>query len=272
MQKLKKIEIDEMKEYLLGILQEFDKLCQENQMRYSIAYGTLLGAVRHKGFIPWDDDVDVVMPREDYEKLLSIKYKTKKYEVKSYRYSEDYYYEFSKMIDRETLVLEKYRCDANMGIFIDIFPMDYLEDKRDLEHAMRKAQKNKSMVLRLGSNLKSTTSNPILYAIKRSIRFLINPFRRKIIFHYENKSFGYPHKDNGLTVGLITSIYKQDFFPSLVWNDLIRIPFENIEVNAFREYDMYLSHLYGDYMTPPPIEERVTHHSFIAYKKYERTL
>ena len=146
MQKLKKIEIDEMKEYLLGILQEFDKLCQENQMRYSIAYGTLLGAVRHKGFIPWDDDVDVVMPREDYEKLLSIKYKTKKYEVKSYRYSEDYYYEFSKMIDRDTLVLEKYRCDANMGIFIDIFPMDYLEDKRDLEHAMRKAQKNKSMV------------------------------------------------------------------------------------------------------------------------------
>lgn len=268
MQNLKKIEIDRMKEYLLGILKEFDMLCQEKQLKYSIAYGTLLGAVRHKGFIPWDDDIDVVMPREDYERLLSIKYKTKKYEVKSYRYTEGYFYEFSKMIDRETFVQEKYRCDTNMGIFIDIFPMDYVENERDLKRAMRKAKNNKAMVLRLGSNLKNTTSNPVSYAIKKLIRFLISPFRKEIIFFYEKKSFGYPHKNNGLTVGLITSIYKQDFFPSSLWNDLNRIPFENIEVNAFREYDIYLSHLYGDYMILPPAEERVTHHSFIAYEKY----
>ena len=70
---MKKLNVEEYKNLLKELLIKFDKLCQENNLKYSLAYGTLLGAVRHKGYIPWDDDIDVMMPREDYNKLLSIK-------------------------------------------------------------------------------------------------------------------------------------------------------------------------------------------------------
>lgn len=88
----KELTLDEMKAVELGILKKFDSICKENGLEYSLAYGTMLGAIRHKGFIPWDDDIDVFMKREDYEKLLTLKYDDGDFEVKNYRYSKNYYF------------------------------------------------------------------------------------------------------------------------------------------------------------------------------------
>ena len=97
---VKELTLDEMKAVELGILKKFDSICKENGLEYSLAYGTMLGAIRHKGFIPWDDDIDVFMKREDYEKLLALKYDDGDFEIKSYRYSKNYYFLYSKMVDK----------------------------------------------------------------------------------------------------------------------------------------------------------------------------
>lgn len=100
----KELTLDEMKAVELGILKKFDSICKENGLEYSLAYGTMLGAIRHKGFIPWDDDIDVFMKREDYEKLLKLKYDDGDFEIKSYRYSKNYYFLYSKMVDKRTYI------------------------------------------------------------------------------------------------------------------------------------------------------------------------
>ena len=100
----KELTLDEMKAVELGILKKFDSICKENGLEYSLAYGTMLGAIRHKGFIPWDDDIDVFMKREDYEKLLELKYDDGDFEIKSYRYSKNYYFLYSKMVDKRTYI------------------------------------------------------------------------------------------------------------------------------------------------------------------------
>ena len=102
----KELTLDEMKAVELEILKKFDSICKENGLEYSLAYGTMLGAIRHKGFIPWDDDIDVFMKREDYEKLLTLKYDDGDFEVKSYRYSKNYFFLYSKMVDKRTSICE----------------------------------------------------------------------------------------------------------------------------------------------------------------------
>ena len=121
----KELTLDEMKAIELGILKKFDSICKENGLEYSLAYGTMLGAIRHKGFIPWDDDIDVFMKREDYEKLLALKYDDGDFEVKSYRYSKNYYFLYSKIVDKRTSICENWRAEKDMGLFVDIFPLDY---------------------------------------------------------------------------------------------------------------------------------------------------
>lgn len=124
---MKKLNDKETKQKLLNILEYFDFLCSENNLNYSLYGGTLLGAVRHKGFIPWDDDIDVAMPLKDYEKFLSLS------EIKAGKYRlhdrnseennhENYYYPFAKLEDEDTII-NFFKNRDKGGAFIDIFPI-----------------------------------------------------------------------------------------------------------------------------------------------------
>ena len=259
--------IEEQKEICKGILKRFDTVCKENTLKYSIAYGTLLGAVRHGGFIPWDDDIDVNMPREDYEKLLALEYEDESFKVLSYRYCKNYYYTFSKMIDKRTYIDEPQRGEKNMGIFIDIFPVDYVGDiKNEAPKNVEKGMKNSEIWLRLGSNINTNRGFTPKYIAKLAFRLATLPIRKSLLYRYDTEFSKIPKSEYCANYQL--NFYgMKECFKSSLWDDIIYIPFEDIEVAAYRDYDSYLSCVFGDYMTPPPKEDRVSTHPFKAYKK-----
>ncbi|MEG2626285.1 MAG: LicD family protein, partial [Christensenella sp.] len=127
---MKKLSIDEMKQIELELMSELDRVCRENNLSYVLAYGSCLGAVRHKGFIPWDDDMDVAMPRADYERLIDSfdQLKSKPhYELVSYRNNKAIY-PFVKLIDTTTHVLENFADKRfSTGVWVDIFPLDKVD-------------------------------------------------------------------------------------------------------------------------------------------------
>lgn len=120
-------EIAELKEIQLGILREIDKLCKAYHLKYFMSDGTLLGAVRHKGYIPWDDDLDIWMPRKDYEKLEQIMNQEGScYKVVNHKNTKGYIYAFGKAVDTRTILKENIEVNCPMGIYVDIFPYDGL--------------------------------------------------------------------------------------------------------------------------------------------------
>ena len=124
-------EIAELKEIQLGILREIDKLCKAYHLKYFMSDGTLLGAVRHKGYIPWDDDLDIWMPRKDYEKLEQIMNQEDScYKVVNHKNTKGYIYAFGKAVDTRTILKENIEVNCPMGIYVDIFPYDGQKKKK----------------------------------------------------------------------------------------------------------------------------------------------
>ncbi len=248
-------------------LEKFDSICKEHNLRYSIAYGTMLGAVRHGGFIPWDDDADVQMPREDYEKLIALQYEDENYKILHYSYSDSYFYTFAKMVDKSTELHEPYRGEKGMGVYIDIFPVDYVGDyETEAPKNVEKARKNCKFWEHLGSDIKVNKGLSPKYIAKLVFRGTVFPFRKKLLRHYDSAFEDI--KESEYCAVLAEGYYKMgECYPVKLWDDLEAYDFDGIKVLGFKDYDKYLSTVFGDYMTPPPEERRHPCHSFKAYKK-----
>ena len=142
--------LSEIKKIELDILRAFRSFCEKNSLRYFLAYGTLLGAVRHGGFIPWDDDIDVAMPRTDYERFLK-EFRDERYEVYDLS-KKGYFYPFAKLCDTTTVLIEEMSVKNSIGVYIDIFPMDGIADNDQSQHSkakrLMKLQQHKCISLR----------------------------------------------------------------------------------------------------------------------------
>ena len=142
---MREINVDEAKKRLVEIAKYLDELCQKNGLTMYMAAGTLLGAVRHKGFIPWDDDIDVFLTRPDYDRLIEICRADNggRYRLFAHELDENYLYTFAKMVDSDTLLIEKGGdAGVEMGLYVDIFPLDGLgNDINTAKAHMKKAQK-----------------------------------------------------------------------------------------------------------------------------------
>lgn len=125
----KNIEVEELKRIQTDILNFVDGFCKKNGLRYWLAYGTLLGAVRHKGYIPWDDDIDILMFREDYEKFVTT-FKDERYKVFATEVNAKYPYPFAKVGDTATYFEEEIKDAIDTGVNIDVFPLDYIPEDR----------------------------------------------------------------------------------------------------------------------------------------------
>ena len=127
---MKEIGIEELKRIQIGILKHLDAFCNENNLKYFMCGGTLLGAVRHKGFIPWDDDIDIMMKREDYDKLIELypKNDNSNFKLFSYELDKSFPYPFAKMDDFRTIFEEEINDSYKIGVNIDIFPIDYITE------------------------------------------------------------------------------------------------------------------------------------------------
>ena len=266
---------EEQKSVMLNILCEFAAYCENHNLRYFLDAGTLLGAVRHKGYIPWDDDIDVNMPIEDYDKFINLTKEDNGYisEHLIVKYPEDTIYPFLKIEDDRTILVEfpeKYPMEV--GIYIDVFPKvgikdDGFESKivcalSSLYGYMQWFNKFSIYAWKIKGNF----IKKIIAAIGRTVINDPNiPVRRqkRLIDKYVKK--------NPLSkCKYVTTLTNGEFHKRAdkhYFDDYLMMPFENIEFRVPIGYKEYLSCLYGDnYMQLPPIENRVAHDTVIFWK------
>lgn len=266
---MREIQFEEMKKIELNILIYFTEVCEENNLRYYLGGGTLLGAVRHKGFIPWDDDIDVMMPRPDFQKLLSLSINNKNYNIIKPG-TAGYYYNFAKLVDTRTILEEKgIKIIDGLGVYIDIFPLDGMPETPD---ARKKRFKELNSIRKRINNtclLKPKFHrNPFAYLnacrIYNSNKNIdLSSLQKKYLDSALKNSFD----DSEFVFAAGGAYGARDIFPGKWFEKEIELQFENLSVKAFNGYDFYLTQLYGDYMTLPPEDKRVTpHHSIVYFK------
>lgn len=266
---MREIQFKEMKKIELNILIYFTEVCKENNLRYYLGGGTLLGAVRHKGFIPWDDDIDVMMPRPDFQKLLSLSINNENYNIIKPG-TAGYYYNFAKLVDTRTILEEKgIKLIDGLGVYIDIFPLDGMPETPD---ARKKRFKELNSIRKRINNtclLKPKFHrNPFAYLnacrIYNSNKNIdLSSLQKKYLDSALKNSFD----DSEFVFAAGGAYGARDIFPGKWFEKEIELQFENLSVKAFNGYDFYLTQLYGDYMTLPPEDKRVTpHHSIVYFK------
>lgn len=269
------LSLGEIKKHELDILIDVSDFCDKHGLRYYMAYGTLIGAVRHKGFIPWDDDIDIVMPRDDYEKFLKL-YNIEGNNKNIYKLINPYdkisKHTFAKVTDLTTIKVEDgifYDEGEMLGIDIDVFPMDGQpdDDKEFLKYYNKKYKQYKRFSYLVNNYQKRSLKGKIIYAIPYIINKLAG---KKRILHKINRCNVYNY-DSSKYVGATASLFnsKSNRFKKECFDDFIQLDFEGYKLKAPCGYHEVLTQMYGDYMKLPPEEQQVTHHSNKAYKKGE---
>jgi len=262
--------MDKLQMVQFDLLKEFIRVCEKNHLRYYLFGGTCLGSIRHQGFIPWDDDVDLAMPRPDFDKLMKLGSEfSNPYFLQNRESNKHYIYTFAKLRNSNTTYIE-YVFSHNMinhGVWIDIFPLDGLSKKKNkkelhkfkpywiwgqltfsyLYHVMRPIRFNKHFFSDIGLDLISLVFLP----------FNIFNWNLRVIELLE-KSIPY---DKATLVGPYETMYfNQEALPPSVFGDGVDAKFEGITVKVPSDYKTYLTHIYGDYMKLPPLEKQVGHH------------
>lgn len=267
------VDLNKYHSILLKTMKVFHSFCEGNGLTYSISGGTMLGAVRHGGFIPWDDDIDVMMPRPDYNRFLELTAKVfvNGYTVISQYNTTNYRMPFAKIMDLNSTVIPlKENKDCPYGVFIDVFPVDGVtENEYFSKKNLKKYYRTMAYAASLynGSHCKNLQSIIIhliaRLSFKSSQQFLIE-------CDSIAQKYGY---DTSPYLGQYFSVYShyKEMYPRDVFDETEIIDFEGIEVRCIKQRDKYLTIMYGDYMTPPPPEKRVTHH-FIYYINLDRRL
>ena len=269
---MKEINVDELKKIQIDILDYFDLFCKKNNIKYWLDYGTLLGAVRHKGYIPWDDDIDIGMLREDYakaEKLFNIQ-SDGFYVFKTPNNDNSFRYPFGKLIQTNTVLNEYGDQGIKTGVYIDVFPYDNAPDdtkraqkqfkKRELLGRIRRLQ----LPMRDGLSIKKKIAFQLMSCMLKIIpRNMIN----RAIDRNASKYMHVETKNVASFTDTYTDVYqtKQLLIPKQLFRDLAEAEFEHKTYPVPKDYDTWLTSLYGDYMTLPPEEKRIAHHVFEAY-------
>ena len=272
---MKEIGVEELKKIQMDILIEVDKWCKEHNVNYFIDCGTLIGAVRHKGYIPWDDDIDISMLREDYEAFIKEfnKNRNDDLEVMHARTNKGFPYEFAKVQKKNTRMIEKNACEFDIGINIDIFPYDYLAPTKDMavDRANKLLKKCKipqfvfEWKLTLGNKLRKRPLHKRI--IVDLFKFITLPFSVDWCTHkMDTIATTYYNTDYKYLSGMCSRRYNaKEFFEREWMKNTIDIEFEGHTFKAPSNYDMVLRAQFGDYMQLPPEEQRVSHHEFKAY-------
>ncbi len=266
----KRVTLEETKRACLDLLTDFDAICKKYNLKYSIYYGTLLGAVRHKGFIPWDDDVDVVMPRPDYERLVELIQSGAFKEDKNHDFFMDRgkgaYYNFLKFMDTRYPIHCPNHIEAPY-LFLDVFPLDGVPD--DEEEFKKIYRKERKWVIIAGMCQWYTMDRWwgfIAYVIGWWAylgAMCIGAKRCVKKFHEAAAKYPYEKYDR---CALHFFGAPREAVRKSIFDEFCELEFEGRKFTAVKDWNEALTALYGDYMQLPPKKQQRSRHYMKVYK------
>lgn len=259
-------QISELHRIELNTLKKFVNICEKHHIKYFLIGGSLLGAIRHNGFIPWDDDVDIGMRRDEYDRFSSIApalLQNEHYFIQTADTDPNFAFSYMKMIDTDTYIEERNNVnDARKGIFVDIFPFDKVPRQPEIRRAVysRFRYFDTRILLRLGYNIiktpfrKDPETNDLNHymsvaKLKEKRENIMRLYNKEPFHHYKNYASQYAYDKEVLNQAEIS--------------ELITHPFEDIQVKIPEAYDRILTRMYDDYMTLPPERDQKEKHVYV---------
>ncbi len=258
--------------YGLELLKTFDRICRQEGITYYLLGGTAIGAVRHQGFIPWDDDIDVGLMRDDYERFLAVAPKyLKANEIIKHFTLDKTYPDYTMKLSNSTIfyVLQKESTQVKRNVWIDIFPLDGAPGNKVLRwihfrkidfHRMLLAFKMVENV-RIDPNRSKVKKCLIVFARYTNIGRIVDPVQQKKAIDKEFKK--YPTDTSALIGNYFGAYHEVEFFPPDYFKEGRNVVFEDGIFTAPKELEKYLEHQYGNYMKLPPKEKRVPKHHVV---------
>lgn len=262
--------LDKVHRIQLTMTLEVKRICQKHNIKYSIIAGTLLGAVRHKGFIPWDDDLDIGMLRSEYVRFIEVCKKELKseYFLQTWETDPDFALPITKLRKNGTKFVEKNSINASIhhGIYIDIFPFDNVPACRIMRTLQMSVSSLLKRVLLFRKNYKFWSDDELLkvFILKTlsSFTFFLTNIQIEKIFHKTMIAFNRSPSEEIVTFGGAYG-YKKESIRREWLENLCEINFEGEMFSAPEKYTDYLTYFYGDFMTPPPEGKRYNRHGII---------
>ncbi len=272
---MRTLTLKELQQLSLAILKDVAGFCERNALRYSLGYGTLLGAVRHKGFIPWDDDIDIMMPREDYEKFREL-YRSDEYSFIDSRNTPDCYIAFGRVCDtRRTLAVSSIPwVRKDVGVWIDIFPVDRIPD--DIE-TFRRIYDSLCLLMKFNVGIRRahTISSSRFSPLKRLKIWILKKTNPRLLKRDPVDIV----KDMNTLIRLVSPKDSHhwsqlccpdtgtcEFFTDEEVGEYVRMRFEDSEFFVWKGYDSILRYSYGDYMALPPKSEQKPLQNYISFR------
>lgn len=270
---MQELTLRELQQVSLDILVDVHNFCVQNNIKYAIDYGTLIGALRHKGFIPWDDDVDIVMPRPDYERFCQS-YQSNDYQLIYYGNDPSALAAFARVVDCKKTHYETERpwTKQESGVWIDIFPIDGVEsDKKVYARRYERLRRMSKIAYKFRRQNHHINEKDSQWSKLKTIIALILGIGGKLpafIIDKMVKTMSKVPFDSTSFVGQCSCLDDGPIqFPKKDFEDYILLPFEEYKFYAMKGYDHHLRQLYGDYMQLPPEEQRIPKQYWIHFYK-----
>ncbi len=249
-------DIAELRQIQISILDHIVEFCDNNHITYFLACGSLIGALRHKGYIPWDDDIDLFMPREEYNRLVaSYNDPSGVFRMIDPSHVKGSFYTYAKVCDSRTLLIEDEVPGNSIGVYIDIFPLDYVTDRLWLRPYVFKFKKFIYRMRRCKIQDTCFLRSRFAYGCYRYFPLPLSVINRIIHRYFQ------AHKPTSTVCNMTEANFlMRECFPVSCTVGTIEVEFEGKKYKTMSGYHTYLTNFYGDYMQLPPVEQRIHHH------------